>query len=492
VGNVERGRRSAERAPVEHPADPSRPVRIRVERELRVALADLPEGVVDRVAQRLTFRNPIWVRSHRAGTLTPEITRELTCYWEGDGYLYMTRGFASEFLRILQAHRVLGQYDDCTLRAGEAPFRFYGRLYAYEMEAVEAIRARRFGTIVGTTGAGKKVISLYLAAERQVPVLVIVQTKSMAYQWLELAGQFLGLSDNTLGLIGDGRQERGRLFTVAIHRSLYRMLDDIAESIGFLIVDGCDQCNLNTFFKFVRHIPSAYMLGLAASGKRDDKLTQLMYAYIGPRLHQIDTERVFRESTVVRPVFVGKDTEFDWDYREDWKAMVAALSVDPDRNRQILLDVLAETAASREARAVVIVERLIHLEALRKAFEANHRECAMVSGQTSEGDLSGILQAFDKGKVQVICVTGKSFGVLDVKKISCLFVASPLRNPAILAQAVGRLLRSKLGDHVPRVYDYRDRPVVLQGSYRGRMRVYRDMGVVMNAEIGTGNVEERA
>jgi len=455
-------------------------VKIRVERELRVALEGLPEGVMDEVAQELTFKNPLWIRAKRAGTLTPEITRELTCYWEGDGYLFTTRGFASRLIRILQAHRRKGEYDDHTKRPGMVYFEFKGGLYPYQNEVVEVVHGRRFGIICGPIGSGKKVVALHLAVDRQVPVMVIVKTKSQAYQWQEMAGRFLGLSQADIGLIGDGRQDRGRPVTIAISRALHKMIDDVAESVGFLIVDQCDRVGLNVFFKFVRYIPSAYMLGLAIRRKRDDGLTNLMHAYVGPRLAEIDIDRVYRESTAIRPVFCGRDTGFDYNFNEDYKAMVGALAVDPERNERIVTDVLAETATKKDARTVVLVERLIHLEALQKVFKANYRDCVLISGRTKKDQLPVIFDLFNKGKTQIICVTAKSFGLLDVDRITHLFVASPLRHPENLCQAVGKLLWSKPGDDPPKIFDYRDRPTHLRGSYRGRLRVYRDMGVKIN------------
>jgi len=452
-------------------------VKIRVERELRVALEDLPEGVIDEVARELTFKNPLWIRAKRAGTLTPEITRELTCYWEGDGHLFTTRGFASRLIRILQAHRRKGEYDDYTKRSGTVYFEFKGDLYPYQGEVVAVVNSRRFGTICGSIGSGKKVAALYLAAKRQVPVMVIVQTKSQAYQWQEAAGRFLGLSRTDIGLIGDGRQDQGRPFTIAISRALHKMIDDVAESVGFLIVDQCDRVGLNVFFKFVRYIPSAYMLGLAIRRKRDDGLTNLIHAYIGPHLAEIDIDRVYRESTAIRPVFHGQDTGFDYNFSEDYKKMVGALAVDPERNERIVTDVLAETAIKGGARTVVLVERLVHLEALQKTFKANYRDCILISGKTKKDQLPVVFEMFNKGKTQIICVTAKSFNLLNVDRITHLFVASPLRHPENLCQAVGKLLWSKPGDDPPKIFDYRDRPTHLQGSYRGRVRVYRDMGV---------------
>ena len=126
---------------------------------------------------------------------------------------------------------------------------------------------------------------------------------------------------------------------------------------------------------------------------------------------------------------------------------------------------------------MVLVERLVHLEALQKTFKANYRDCILISGKTKKDQLPVVFEMFNKGKTQIICVTAKSFNLLNVDRITHLFVASPLRHPENLCQAVGKLLWSKPGDDPPKIFDYRDRPTHLQGSYRGRVRVYRDMGV---------------
>ena len=459
---------------------PGNDVHIRVRKALRVPLSEIPAAVVQDVARRLTFVNPLWLQAKRSGRLKPEITQHLTCYWIRDGSLNMTRGFAGEFMRILQAHHLQGVYEDFTVRPDPVQLRFNGVLYAYERETVDAVRKKRFGIIQGSTGAGKKVVSFHLAALRRLPVLVIVHTRPQLYQWRDTAIRFLDLPQDQIGIIGDGRLESGRPVTIATNRTLPRILDDIAESVGFLVVDQCDSVHLNTFFKLVRHIPSAYMLGLAVSRKRRDKLSKLMCAYMGPVLHTIDAGRVFLESTMVRPELNTRDTPFDYDYKDDWKAMVGALSIDPERNDMIARDVLAVTAMNREARAAVMVERLVHLEAFNRIFAASHRECAILSGQSKKSDIPGIIKAVDKGKPQIVCATSKSFPLLDLKRITHLFIASPVRNPENLSQAVGKLFWAKAGDTPPKIFDYRDRPVQLRGSHRGRLRVYREMGVRIN------------
>ena len=459
---------------------PGNDVHIRVRKTLRVSLEELPAEIVRDVVRRLTFTNPLWIQAKRSGRNRSEITRHLTCYWIHDGFLNMTRGFAGTFVRILQAHHLEGIYDDFTVRPDPVDFRFKRELYAYEKEAVEQSKGRRFGIIQGQTGSGKKMISLYLAASRKLPVLVIIRTKARLYKWQDTISRFLGLSSDRVGIVGDGRLELGRPITLALTRTLPRVLEEVAEATGFLVIDTCSNANLNVFFKFVRYIPSAYMLGLAESGKRQDKLTKLMHAYIGPVLHSIDSNRVFLESTMARPVLSVQETPFDYDYKDDWKAMVGALSIDPERNRMISSDVLAATAMNRDTCAAVMVERLVHLEALKSLFDAGHRDCALLSGTTKKAEIKKITESVNKGKIQIVCATSKSFPLLDLDRVTHLFIAAPVRGRQTLCEAVGKLFWAKIGDDPPKILEYQDKPELLRGSLRGRMRIYREMGVAVN------------
>jgi len=253
-------------------------------------------------------------------------------------------------------------------------------------------------------------------------------------------------------------------------------MDEMAPRVGYLVVDQCDYAHLNIFFKIVRRVASPYMLGLAVTGRRKDKLNGLMAAYVGPVLHRIPMERVRREARMTRPEFVGRQTAFDYRYQDDWGAMVKALALDGDRNTLLVTDILMATA-DKKARAVVLCQLLVHMEVLVKQLEKRYRKAVTLSGKTPQGRMDGIREDFNKGKAQVLCVTGQSLPLLKPKRITHLFIASPLRSPEILSQAVGLLLRMDPNTRV-QVFDYQDKPVNLAGSYRGRLRVYRDMGVV--------------
>ena len=65
-----------------------------------------------------------------------------------------------------------------------------------------------------------------------------------------------------------------------------KVLEEIEPEIGFVIVDECNRANLKIFFK-IALFNCPYLLGLANSRKRQGGLTEIMHAYLGPRVAEM-------------------------------------------------------------------------------------------------------------------------------------------------------------------------------------------------------------
>lgn len=454
-------------------------VKITVDSKIRIDRAKLPEEVIGRLKESLIFENPLYRRNLRYGRPNHNIEPYLFCIWHDKQCddLIIAKGFLSELLRVLNAHRVEFELEDLTHRLPEATFDFRGSLYGYQDEAMKEISKRRFGVLVGPIGSGKKVMVLKLISMRKTPALVIVRTKRQLYQWKEAAIRFLGLTgEQDIGLIGDGHCHLDRALTISISLSLYKVIDQIRENIGFVIVDQCEAANLKIFFKGVMPLNSKYMLGLACSSKRSDGLTRLMCAYLGPNLHRIRSSLTkFEGLGNERPELRIQNTGFEYDYQDDFPGMISALCSDEKRNRLITADVLQKTS-NPGSRVLVISERIGHLQELLKLIEAAHSQGEIIAGEIPETKRTEIFRRFDLGKLQLILVTLKSIHTLEVKKANCLFVASPLKYGDHLTQIIGKLLGTDTGRQSPMVYDYRDEPEILQNSLKRRIKVYRGMG----------------
>ena len=159
-------------------------------------------------------------------------------------------------------------------------FNFYGTLYQGQKSAVKEMGDRRFGILVGPAGSGKKVVSLFLTAKRELPALIIVKTKSRLLEWCDVIHRFSDLMPEEIGLIGNGHHRIGERITIAIDRSLYKHIDDIREKIGFVIVDRCEQANLKIFFDGVGGLNPKYILGLARNYARPDGLGGAMISFL--------------------------------------------------------------------------------------------------------------------------------------------------------------------------------------------------------------------
>lgn len=454
-------------------------VNIKLDRVIRIERPSLPDSVVNTLKERLIFENPLYLRNAKYGRPTRNIKPYLFCIWhdkERDD-LIISRGFLSGLVRILNGSRVGFELSDLTRKVQDVDFDFRGSLYGYQEEALKEVAKKRFGVLVGPVGCGKKVLSLKLVALRKVLALVIVRTKRQMYQWKEIAGRFLGLDDLDVGLIGDQHRNLGRKITIAISLSLYKVMDQVKPQTGFVIVDQCDMANLKIFFKGVMPLDCPYMLGLAAVPKRSDGLTALMRAYLGPVVYRIRLAKDFVGLGQGRPILKIRRTNFNFEYMENWSEMITALCQDQARNALIVADVLQETA-NPGAKAVVISERVSHLESLLEDTRGSYGDGEIITGDTLDGKRSEIFGRFDRGKLNMILTTHKSLSNLEVKRANRLFVASPLKYGDHLAQIVGKLLGTGQGEQRAKIFDYRDEPELLEVSLKKRLKVYRSMGVV--------------
>lgn len=449
---------------------------IHVDRVIRLQKTGLPEGVLAALKEQLVFENPLFHKNTRYGRPNHGIDRFLFCIWEDQSNddLIIARGFFSELARILRGNRVSFEVEDHTTDVPGMDLVFEGgSLYTYQSDALEALRKRRFGILVGPQGCGKKVISLKLIAERKARTLVVTRTRRRLYAWKEAALRFLGDHDHIVGLVGDGHRDVTKPFIVGISLSLYKCLDEFKDRIDFLIIDDCSGANLKIFFKIIMQLKCWYMLGLSRVSKRPDGLTRLMEAYIGPRIHQIDGSLFTPLQR--RPSLRVSDTEFDYAYQDDYPEMITALTQDQDRNEMIVKDVLEATAAAGTM-ALVVSERIDHLRELSKMIRAALVEPEIIIGETPDKKREEILGRFHRNRFPVLLATLKTVPGLDVKGVDFLFVACPFKFFDHITQIVGKLLGTGKEERREVIFEYHDRPEVLQVSLKRRLKIYRMMG----------------
>jgi superfamily II DNA or RNA helicase len=452
---------------------------VHIDSAIKLFEADLPDEVLHAIEADLTLPNPKWEQVEnysrsRRRNFQPEF---ITYFRRKNGVLILPRGYIHTLHHKLK--ELPYQIVDKTRTLPATDFRFHATLHPYQKEAVKDAVARRFGVIEAPPGAGKTVIALQIIAHRKQPALVIVHTKELMYQWLKRAMEFLGLQEEEIGLIGDGHKRLGEKLTIAIINSLYRNIDEVKDKVGHIIVDECHHIPARSFTDAVSKFDSAFMLGLSATPYRRDKLTKIIYFFLGDRVHRIRAQELQSIDKIMRAKLILRHTNRTYLFDSDeYQYMINALVTDKWRNKIIVEDVVMRTGSGEGGIALVISDRVAHCEDLYQAICSQGVKACLLTGSVPVKERAQIVEALNNNEAQVLVATAQLIGEgFDLKQLSSIFMATPIKFTGRVKQYIGRILRVAEGKDNALIFDYLDTNGMLKNSFQSRLWAYNDMGV---------------
>ena len=212
------------------------PFTITIANNLR--LKNVPPDLRSILIEKLELLNPKWLENERMGRWNRGTPQVLRFYDKvGPDGLWIPRGFMRQLILLCRKHDIKYQIDDQRRTLAPVSFDFNGTLRPFQQVAVDRMLAKDFGTLNSATGSGKTIMALYMVARRRQPTLIVVHTKDLAAQWTQRIESFLGIEAVNVGLIGGGKKSAGEKITIALVQSLYKCVEEVAQQIGFLIVD---------------------------------------------------------------------------------------------------------------------------------------------------------------------------------------------------------------------------------------------------------------
>ncbi len=421
---------------------------------------------------RLTIDNPKYTAAKKYGRwIGKKLKPKLKYYESVPKGIRFPRGFANQ--AVLLCRRSVGEEPEIVDRRSqlaEIDFQFAGILRPYQEEAVSQLAKRSFGVLEAGTGSGKTVMALAVIAKRKQPVLIIVHTKELLYQWQERIVEFLGVN---CGLVGDGHFEIAPI-TVAIVNSARKRVTELYPHFGHLLVDECHRVPATLFTDVVSRFDCYYMLGLSATAfRKDDQTTKLIYYFMGDRIHQVDKNELKESGAIVKPQLVRRKTTFAYRYRGDYQPLITALTRHEGRNLQIIEDVVAVAREKQNGVLLVVSDRLSHCEIFERLLKIRKIQVALLTGQTSAEKRAGIVSDVQNGRVQVLVATLQLIGEgFDCPGLTTLFLTTPITFEGRLLQIIGRIMRPAKGKEA-RVFDYVDDSVsALKRSATARKKVF--------------------
>lgn len=441
-------------------------------------LTGFSDDLADHLKTTFTFLNPKWVENERMGRWNRN-TRKILHFYRtyGKKSLRVPRGYARQLLYHCRRQQIPYELRDQRRILAPVAFSFSGRLRSFQKRAVDDMLSRDFGTLTAPTGSGKTVMALYMIASRRQPTLIVVHTKDLARQWRDRITEFLSIEDHEIGQIGGGKRTVGKQITVALVQSLYKKADAIANQIGYLIVDECHRCPSRTFTEAVKAFDAKYMTGLSATPFRRDRLSKLIFWYLGDKHHEIEKDRLVQSGDVLSAQVIVRETTFKpyYDPVREYSKMLSELTANDDRNRLIAADVAEEVAHLPTTGCLVLSDRKKHCETLQALLRYKFDTPAeLLTGDVPAEQRNAITAALANGEVRVIVATGQLIGEgFDSRALSSLFLATPVRFSGRVIQYLGRVLRPAPGKRLARVFDYVDIHVApLVKAAMARQRVY--------------------
>ncbi len=299
-----------------------------------------------KIRERLVFTNPDYELRHNRGEWIGSIPSQINCMRQkGHSYL-LPRGFLDQLLELCKRFQQPYRLVDRRRTTDPVPLEFHGELKGYQQDAAEAVLERDFATLVGGHKSGKTVIAIYTIAQRRQPTLVLIPKLDLLDGWLIKSRTFSKFPASEVGLFAEGVHQPGNCITIGHTGEVMRYWRKIWDRIGYLIMDECQRCPSKVLTHLVPNFDCRYMLGLSNTTQRRDRLSRLVYYYVGDMVYTIDEKDAREGRGIIHAHVVARETGFEYPYssRSDYAAMLEALMHDENRTSIIADDIEAELA----------------------------------------------------------------------------------------------------------------------------------------------------
>lgn len=347
----------------------------------------------------------------------------------------------------------------------------HGATWLMDHQKTAVIRASewRSGVIVAPCGAGKTQmgVALHRFAMTERPTLVLVHTRDLATQWDQRVRRLLGTAPvspsgaaafvkaATAAMIN----VKGMVITTVQTLAKVDPWDLTGMRFGTVILDEAHHAPASTFQAVLGNIVCDTVYGLTATPNRDDGWTPAMYAWLGPKRHEVQARDLQRVGLTMAPTVCEVVTPFH-SWSGDFTTIVSDLTDNAERNA-LIAQLVAEHGTFPQ---LVLTSRVEHAEALA----ARIPDAVAVVGRTRDRDAA--FARVRAGEAKVLIATQLADEGLDLPELVAVHLVAPSRAGNRVIQRIGRVMRASSGKARPVVYDYVDNMSLLQSQWRSRRK----------------------
>lgn len=319
-------------------------------------------------------------------------------------------------------------------------------------------------TVTHNTVMALKIISLI-----KKKTLILVHKEFLMNQWIERIGEFL--PNATVGKIQAQTFEvKGCDIVIGMIQTLYdkEYPADTFSCFGLTIIDEVHRIGSEQFSKTLFKTITPYMLGISATVDRKDKLTRILYMFIGEKIYS--KARTEDDVVNVRAIeYISSDPEFndvELDFRGNTKysTMIVKLCSFGPRSDFIVRTIKDLIDEDSDNQIMVLCHNRSLLLYLYESIR--HKNFASVGYYVGGMKQKDLLET--ESKNIVLATYAMAAEALDIKSLNTLVMVTPKTD---IVQSVGRILREKHEN--PIIVDIVDTHQVFQNQWVQRRRFYK-------------------
>ena len=324
-------------------------------------------------------------------------------------------------------------------------------------------------------GKGKTVMALKIISELKKKTLILVHKEFLMNQWIERITEFMP-SARVGKIQGPVYEVEGKDIVIGMIQTLHsRDFNSAAFTpFGLTIIDEVHRIGSEEFSKTLLKTITPYMLGISATVERKDRLTKILYMFIGEKIYS--EERTDDDLVMVRAIeFKSGDAEFnetEYDFRGSpkYSTMISKLCNYGPRS-DFIVTVIQDLLLENPHKQIMILAHnralLTYLhDAIKHRISPEDDTVGYYVGGMKEKDLK-----VTESKRIVLATYAMAAEALDIKTLSTLVMATPKTD---IEQSVGRILRAR-GQN-PIVVDIVDSHEYLKGQWNRRKTFYKKCG----------------
>jgi superfamily II DNA or RNA helicase len=313
------------------------------------------------------------------------------------------------------------------------------------------------------------VMALKIIAQIKKKTLILVHKEFLMNQWIERIGEFL-----TGAKIGKIQAQvidvEGKDIVIGMIQTLYdkEFPTGTFDNFGLTIIDEVHRIGSEQFSKTLFKTITPYMLGISATVERKDKLTKILYMYIGEKIYEEKREN--DDPVCVRAIeYKTNNSEFnetDLDFRGNpkYSSMIVKLCEYGPRSDFIIRIIKDLIEEEPEKQIMILCHNRSLLSYLYEGI--TYRKIASV-GYYVGGMKQTNLQETETKNI-VLATYAMAAEALDIKTLSTLVMVTPKTD---ITQSVGRILRVK--HEKPIIIDIIDSHDMFQKQWTQRRRFYK-------------------